>query len=72
MSQHSYQPKKNRRRGDVAAAISAYLQQNPHAQYFDMLEGLHSKGYRVNRHGNAELMTLYQDARQVAQQKPGR
>ena len=71
MSQHSDRPRKNRRRGDIAAAITAYMHQNPHAQYFEMLEDLHARGYRVNRHGNAGLMTLYLNARHAAQQKPG-
>jgi hypothetical protein len=51
--------RKKRRRGDVAAAINAYMQQNPNAQYFEMLNDLHAGGYRVNRHGNIGLMNLW-------------
>lgn len=50
---------KKRRRGDVAEAISAYTQQSPDADYFEMLNDLHARGYRVNRHGNSGLMELW-------------
>jgi hypothetical protein len=51
--------RKKRRRGDVEAAINAYMKLNPSAQYFEMLNDLHAKGYRVNRHGNIGLMSLW-------------
>lgn len=72
MNDHPNRPKKPRRRGDVAAAITAYVQEHPHAQYFEMLEDLHSRGYKVNRHGSYELMQLFKAARQAAQEKSER
>jgi hypothetical protein len=56
----------NRRRGDVSAAIGAYMQEHPHAGYFEMLNDLHARGYRVNRHGSTEMMRLWESAREVA------
>jgi hypothetical protein len=60
---------KKRRRGDVAEAINAYMQQNPNADYFEMLYDLHARGYRVNRHGNTGLMRLWLKARAEAREK---
>lgn len=54
--------RKKRRRGDVPEAINAYMRQNPNAQYFEMLNDLHARGYRVNRHGNSKLMSLWLEA----------
>ena len=55
-----------RRRGDVHAAIFAYMQQYPHAGYFEMLNDLHAQGYRVNRHGNGDLVRQWRSAREAA------
>lgn len=55
-----------RRRGDVSAAIISYMREHPHADYFAMLNDLHASGYRVNRHGNSELMALWRTAREEA------
>jgi hypothetical protein len=55
-----------RRRGDVSTAIAAYLREHPQADYFAMLNDLHAAGYRVNRHGNSELMALWRAAREEA------
>jgi hypothetical protein len=52
-----------RRRGDVAETIIAYMKQSPNADYFEMLDDLHARGYRVNRHGNRALMSLWLKAR---------
>jgi hypothetical protein len=54
------------RRGDVSAAIVAYLRENPDADYFEMLNDLHARGYRVNRHGNTELRSLWKSVREEA------
>jgi hypothetical protein len=58
--------RKKRRSGDVAEAIKVYMEQNPDAQYFDLLDDLHARGYRVNRHGNIGLMDLWLTAREEA------
>ena len=58
MSKPPKSPKK-RRRGDVVEAINAYMKQSPDAGYFEMLSDLHARGYRVNRHGNSALMSLW-------------
>ena len=51
-----------RRHGDVAAAITGYMREHPHADYFEMLNDLYVDGYRVNRHGNIGLMEQWQAA----------
>jgi hypothetical protein len=55
--------RKKRRRGDVEAAINAYMKQSPNAQYFEMLNDLHAQGYRLHFPGFSALgshaMQLY-------------
>jgi hypothetical protein len=60
---------KKRRRGDVEEAINAYMQQNPNADYFEVLNDLHARGYRVNRHGNSGLMSIWLKARAEVREK---
>lgn len=60
---------KKRRRGDVAEAINTYMKQSPDASYFEMLYDLHAHGYRVNRHGNSGLMSLWLKARADVREK---
>jgi hypothetical protein len=56
--------KPKRRRGDVPTAIASYMREHPTADYFTMLNDLHAQGYRINRHGNTELMRLWRAARE--------
>jgi hypothetical protein len=56
--------KPKRRRGDVSQAIIAYMREHPDADYFEMLNDLQARGYRVNRHGNTQLMAQWQSARE--------
>jgi len=52
-----------RKGGDLRGIVARYMREHPDAQYFEMLSDLHRQGYRVNRHGSAELLGYWQDAR---------
>jgi hypothetical protein len=46
------------------ADIEAFLKRNPDAQYQEMLDAFHRAGFRVNRHGSAEILGRYQRAKE--------
>ena len=45
------------------ADIEAFLKRHPDAQYQEMLDGLHTAGFRVNRHGSADILGRYERAK---------
>ena len=58
-----------KRNGGVSEAMVAYAAANPRAQYFEALTYLHSCGYRVNRHGSAELLGAWKRAQAEAKSR---
>ncbi len=46
------------------ADIEAFLKRYPDAQYHEMLDALHSAGFRINRHGSAEILGRYKRAKE--------
>ncbi len=56
----------NRKTVDRRTAIISYVQHNPDAQYFAVLEALHRRGIRINRQGNHQLYGWWAEARRLA------
>jgi hypothetical protein len=55
-----------RRSGDASVTITSSMRGAPYADDVAMLNQLYALGYRINRHGNRELMAIRRTAREDA------